>query len=120
MTDLLNLLADETLLSFLQGDPQESSLFLVTLGPKLPAFVRAAAAWLLDNVVGDVQFARLLRASKAKSVVEMQEWQHRKCVASLDQVVRHELTEDPAGTNTSSALASLYVPHLQLWVDASD
>ncbi|GJN89051.1 hypothetical protein Rhopal_002025-T1 [Rhodotorula paludigena] len=68
----------ETLLSFLQGDPQESSLFLVTLGPKLPAFVRAAAAWLLDNVVGDAQFARLLRASKAKSVIEMQEWQHRK------------------------------------------
>ena len=72
--------ADETLLSHLQGDPQESSLWLATVGPKLPSFVRSALAWLVDNVVGDVQFGRLLRASKGRSVKEMQEWQHRRCV----------------------------------------
>ncbi|GAA5848469.1 hypothetical protein JCM9279_006575 [Rhodotorula babjevae] len=68
----------ETLLSHLQGDPQESSLFLATIGPKLPSFVRTALAWLVDYVVGDVQFGRLLRASKGRSVKEMQEWQHRR------------------------------------------
>ncbi|KPV75250.1 uncharacterized protein RHOBADRAFT_26559 [Rhodotorula graminis WP1] len=68
----------ETLLSHLEGDPLESSLFLATIGPKLPWFVRSALAWLVDNVVGDIQFGRLLRASKGRSVKEMQEWQYRR------------------------------------------
>ncbi|GAA5903732.1 hypothetical protein JCM8208_006561 [Rhodotorula glutinis] len=68
----------EMLLSHLQGDPQESSLWLATVGPSLPWFVRSALAWLVDNVVGDIQFGRLLRASKGRSVKEMQEWQHKR------------------------------------------
>ncbi|GAA6027578.1 hypothetical protein JCM8097_007932 [Rhodosporidiobolus ruineniae] len=69
-----------TLLSGLLGDPQESSLWLVTVGPRLPAFVRSTLAWVLDAVVGDEKMARLLRASRGKSVTELQEWQHKRDV----------------------------------------
>ncbi|GAA6053096.1 hypothetical protein JCM3770_000382 [Rhodotorula araucariae] len=68
----------ETLLSHLLEDPREPSLFLVTIGPRLPAIVRATLAWLLESVVGDAKFARLIRASQGRSVREMQEWQHRR------------------------------------------
>lgn len=40
--------------------------------------MRSALAWLVDNVVGDVQFGRLLRASKGRTVKEMQKWQHKR------------------------------------------
>ncbi|GAA5885605.1 hypothetical protein JCM6882_007491 [Rhodosporidiobolus microsporus] len=69
-----------TLLSGLQGDPQESSLWLVTLGSRLPSLVRNTLAWLMENVVGDKILARLFRASRGKSVSELQEWQHRRDV----------------------------------------
>ncbi|KAI5475444.1 amidase family protein [Pseudohyphozyma bogoriensis] len=68
----------EILLSHLEGDPQESSMFLVTLGPSVPSFVRRIAAYFVENWVGDHAFARLLRASCYKSVNEMQGWQHKK------------------------------------------
>ncbi|BGP47804.1 hypothetical protein JCM10450v2_003669 [Rhodotorula kratochvilovae] len=70
--------SDETLLSHLLGDPRESSLFLATVGPRLPAFVRSTLAWLLESVLGDAKFARLMHASRGRSVREMQEWQHRR------------------------------------------
>ncbi|TEB29057.1 amidase [Coprinellus micaceus] len=60
----------KTLLSHLGPDKKESSLFLSTLGPKLPAFVRSFAGWAIESVVGDKIFADTLRASTAKSVGE--------------------------------------------------
>ncbi|GAA5970793.1 hypothetical protein JCM11641_004457 [Rhodosporidiobolus odoratus] len=68
----------ETLLSGLQGDPQESSLWLVTFGPRLPSFLRNAIAWIVESVLGDDKLARLLRVSRGKSVTELQEWQHKR------------------------------------------
>ncbi|GAA6007776.1 hypothetical protein JCM10207_004870 [Rhodosporidiobolus poonsookiae] len=67
-----------TLLAGLQGDPQESSLWLVTLGSRIPSPVRYALAWLIENVAGDEKLARLLRASRGKSVSELQEWQYKR------------------------------------------
>ncbi|GEM07545.1 amidase family protein [Rhodotorula toruloides] len=68
----------ETLLSFLRGDPVEPALWLVTIGPKLPAPLRWLLNWVCEKFLGDPKMARLMRASKGKSVVEVQEWQHRR------------------------------------------
>ncbi|GAA5925240.1 hypothetical protein JCM1841_004693 [Sporobolomyces salmonicolor] len=68
----------ETLLAGLRGDPQEASLWLVTLGPSLPSFVRTSLAWVVEHVVGDPVLARLFRASRRKSVTEMQAWQEKR------------------------------------------
>ncbi|KAJ8294955.1 Fatty acid amide hydrolase 1 [Rhodotorula toruloides] len=70
----------ETLLSFLRGDPAESALWLVTIGPKLPAPIRWFLNWVFESVMGDPKMARLMRASKGKSVVEVQQWQHKRDV----------------------------------------
>jgi hypothetical protein len=82
-TRIASCVADETLLSGLKGDPQESSLWLVSVGPSLPSFVRNTIAWLLETVAGDKSMARLLRASRGKSVTELQAWQHQRCVLSF-------------------------------------
>ncbi|BGP15819.1 hypothetical protein JCM10213_005697 [Rhodosporidiobolus nylandii] len=68
----------ETLLSGLLGDPQESSLWLVTVGPRLPSLLRRTIAWVAENVIGDEKLARLLRVSCGKSVTDLQEWQHKR------------------------------------------
>ncbi|KAJ2923905.1 hypothetical protein H1R20_g13191, partial [Candolleomyces eurysporus] len=60
----------KTLLSHLGPDKKEGALFLVTLGPRLPWFVRSIAGWVLESIVGDKIFASALRASRAKSVTE--------------------------------------------------
>ncbi|GAA5904507.1 uncharacterized protein JCM6883_006515 [Sporobolomyces salmoneus] len=68
----------EPLLANLMGDPQESSLFLVTIGPKLPWFLRSLLGYIAENWLGDDKMARLLRASRRKSALEMQAWQHKR------------------------------------------
>lgn len=68
----------EPLLENLLGDPQESSLFLVTIGPKLPWFLRSLLGYVAENVLGDDRMARLMRASRRKSATEMQEWQWKR------------------------------------------
>lgn len=70
--------ADEALLSNLKGDPQESSLWLVTLGVKLPWPVRSLATTLLAQLVGDEKMAAMVSASHVKSVTLTQEWSHRR------------------------------------------
>lgn len=60
------------------GDPQEKSLFLVTLGPKLPWFLRSFLAYVMEAWLGDDQMARLLRVSRRKSATEMQAWQWKR------------------------------------------
>jgi amidase len=59
-----------TLLSHLQGDPREPSLFLVTLGPRLPGFLRTFAGWVLERFIGDPIFGNLIKSSRTKSVTE--------------------------------------------------
>ncbi|KAL8292509.1 hypothetical protein RQP46_001121 [Phenoliferia psychrophenolica] len=68
----------ETLLSALRGDPIEPSLFLATLGPKLPWIIRVLASFLLRNVVGDGLMSRLIDASHYKTVTETQAWQKKR------------------------------------------
>ncbi|KAL1747940.1 amidase signature domain-containing protein [Schizophyllum fasciatum] len=60
----------ETLTSHIPPDPQDETLFLVTLGPKLGSFIRAIAGWAVANVLGDTFFANLLRLAHAKPVKE--------------------------------------------------
>jgi amidase len=66
------------LTSHLGPDPQEKSLFLVTVGPKLPGFVRSIACWIMDNVMGDSMFTTLVRASKYSSVREFNNYAEQK------------------------------------------
>ncbi|KAH7920402.1 amidase signature enzyme [Leucogyrophana mollusca] len=60
----------ERMLSNLQSDPKESSLFLSTLGPKLPGFVRHLMCWVAETFIGDSLFARIFRQARTKSVAE--------------------------------------------------
>lgn len=58
------------MLSHLDSDPMEDSLFLVTLGPRLPTFVRNLACWVAKTVLGDSLFARFFSLAREKSVSE--------------------------------------------------
>ncbi|KAH8111020.1 amidase signature enzyme [Phellopilus nigrolimitatus] len=60
----------KTLLDHLGPDPKESSLFLVTLGPKLPDFFRHFVSWVVRSFLGDEAFATCLRLSRIKSTKE--------------------------------------------------
>ncbi|GAA6062135.1 hypothetical protein JCM10212_003170 [Sporobolomyces blumeae] len=80
------------LLSGLSGDPQESSLFLVTLGPSLPSFIRSTIAWILGSWIGDEKLARVFRVARAKTVIEMQEWQDKRDAHNLK--FRKEMFQD--------------------------
>ncbi|KDQ61771.1 hypothetical protein JAAARDRAFT_31250 [Jaapia argillacea MUCL 33604] len=61
----------KTLLSHLGPDPQESALFLVTLGPKLFSFVRSVACWALSSVIGDTMFSNIVGEARVKPVREL-------------------------------------------------
>ena len=63
----------EALLANLHGDPQEASLFLTTLGVKLPGPVRKMAAGVV-GLMGDSLMAKFVGASRMKSVDESQKW----------------------------------------------
>jgi len=58
----------KTMLSHLGPDPKERSLFLVTLGPTIPSFLRKFAAWIIETILCDKLFAGTLRVSKSKPV----------------------------------------------------
>ncbi|KAF8733457.1 hypothetical protein AX14_003820 [Amanita brunnescens Koide BX004] len=56
----------KTMLSHLGPDPKEKALFLVSLGPNLPSFLRSFMAWLLEKFAGDKIFAEVLRNACVK------------------------------------------------------
>ncbi|EAU90351.1 amidase [Coprinopsis cinerea okayama7 len=60
----------KTMLSNLGPDKKEPALFLVTLGPKLPSFVRGFAAWVLETFMGDKTFSDTIRSARVKGVDE--------------------------------------------------
>ncbi|KAF9485469.1 amidase [Pholiota conissans] len=60
----------KTMLSHLGPDPKESALFLATLGPSIPGFIRNFAAWVIEKFVGDTLFASTVRSSRKKEVFE--------------------------------------------------
>lgn len=58
------------MLSHLDSDPMEDSLFLVTLGPRLPSLVRKLACWIVKTFLGDSLFPRFFSLAREKSVLE--------------------------------------------------
>lgn len=63
----------QALLSNLHGDPQEASLFLTTLGVKLPGPIRGLASSVV-GMMGDLLMGKFIAASRVKSVDETQKW----------------------------------------------
>ncbi|KAI0258706.1 amidase signature domain-containing protein [Gloeopeniophorella convolvens] len=88
----------DKLLSHLGPDKRESALFLVTLGPRLPDFVRVSAQWLIRTFIGDNTFASLLAHSYRKTVREYYDYVANKI--AFEQETRtslwgaHDLTLD--------------------------
>ncbi|KAG1738410.1 amidase signature domain-containing protein [Suillus paluster] len=58
------------MLSYLDSDPPESSLFLTTLGPRLPSFIRNLVSWIANTFMGDALMSRFFSLSREKSVLE--------------------------------------------------
>ncbi|KIJ14359.1 hypothetical protein PAXINDRAFT_169765 [Paxillus involutus ATCC 200175] len=66
------------MLSTLESDPRESSLFLSTLGPKLPGVVRNLIGWVARTFFGDDLFSDLFSLARSKSVSEFVEFTDRR------------------------------------------
>ncbi|KAF8270691.1 amidase signature domain-containing protein [Lactarius quietus] len=58
----------EKLTEHLGPDKKESALFLVTLGARLPGFVRITASWVIRTFFGDEKFATCLAQSHKTTV----------------------------------------------------
>lgn len=69
----------KTLVShLLPGEPRDPALFLTTLGPRLPGFVRKAGGWFAGSVMGDTSMGRLIKVSSIKSSREVFQWQDKR------------------------------------------
>ncbi|KAF8120361.1 amidase signature domain-containing protein [Boletus edulis] len=66
------------MLSTIKPDPKETSLFLSTLGPKLPGFVRLFIAWAAHTFYHDKPFHDLFSLARSKSVSEFVEYTDRR------------------------------------------
>ncbi|MBW0481665.1 hypothetical protein O181_021380 [Austropuccinia psidii MF-1] len=82
----------ETILSQVGSEPLDRSLFLTTLGAKLPNWFKWIACLILKNLWNDGTMASLLAASGVKSTKELQEWRVRKDAYCL--MVRSYLWEE--------------------------
>jgi len=68
----------KTLHSHLGPDPQESSLFLVTLGPSLPGLLRNFVTWMAESFFSDSLFAATMRMSRVKPFREVMKLVHQR------------------------------------------
>ncbi|KAJ3996839.1 amidase signature domain-containing protein [Lentinula boryana] len=59
-------------------DPMEPSLILPVYGSRIPSFLRRFGAWFAESILGDSLFAKFIRASRIKSVFEMNGWAERR------------------------------------------
>ncbi|EJU03543.1 amidase signature enzyme [Dacryopinax primogenitus] len=66
------------LTSHLGPDPQDPSMFLVLLGPKIPAIIRTMSCFVLRRFLRDQKFAALVQALRVKSVRDFNRWVHRR------------------------------------------
>ncbi|CAE6484084.1 unnamed protein product [Rhizoctonia solani] len=96
MAELLKLFVEisaadgyKTMLSHLESDKQEPALFLVTLGPRLPAFVRALSGLLVRLFVNDATFTRVFGASRPRSVTEL--WASSAARLAADNALQNYL-----------------------------
>ncbi|KAG2348084.1 amidase signature enzyme [Suillus weaverae] len=70
-TSPLNASAMEVFLGLASSDGYKKMLlFLVTLGPRLPSFVRNLTCWIVKTVLGDSLFSRFFSLAREKSVSE--------------------------------------------------
>ncbi|KAG2365325.1 amidase signature domain-containing protein [Suillus spraguei] len=70
-TSPLNASAMEVFLGLASSDGHKKMLlFLVTLGPRLPSFVRKLACWIAKTFLGDSLFPRFFSLAREKSVLE--------------------------------------------------
>ncbi|KAG9029896.1 hypothetical protein FS837_003439, partial [Tulasnella sp. UAMH 9824] len=60
----------KTLTSHIGPDPRDRTLFLVTLGSKIPFFIRAFACWAARTFKGDEAWATLFSTSHPRNVSE--------------------------------------------------
>ncbi|KAG7093651.1 hypothetical protein E1B28_007313 [Marasmius oreades] len=58
------------LTSHLGSDPMEKTIYLPVYGSRLPGFIRAFAAWVLESILGDSTYVNLLRAARIKTFGE--------------------------------------------------
>lgn len=86
----------KALLANLHGDPQDPSLFLTTLGVKIPGPIRGIASTLVN--FADPIMSRLISASKVKSVDDTQKWLH------LRDLFVEEFRRDVWGTRGFDAI----------------
>ncbi|KAI8456482.1 amidase signature domain-containing protein [Phakopsora pachyrhizi] len=68
----------QSLLSNLGNDIMELSLFLTTIGPNLPSFLRWTIKFLIKNLVKDEVMSKLIEISRKKSIYEIYQLRARK------------------------------------------
>lgn len=85
----------KTMMSSLESDKQEPALFLVTLGPRLPAFVRAITSLIVKLFVSDVSFSTVFSASRPRSVSEL--WAASAARMSANDALQRHLWAQTAG-----------------------
>jgi hypothetical protein len=87
----------------LQGDPlgksawrcnvlkgqQDASLYLAIYPPRIPRWLRITLSWIIENVIGDAQFAALARDARPKSIAEL--YQVNVARKDLDRRLRTEI-----------------------------
>ncbi|KZV92352.1 amidase signature enzyme [Exidia glandulosa HHB12029] len=72
-----------TMLKPLASDPQMDELFLITLGPKLPGFIRSVVGWLVSKLLGDEHFRDNIMASRKRDVAGLY-----KLIAARDEYTK--------------------------------
>ncbi|CAH7688071.1 amidase signature domain-containing protein [Phakopsora pachyrhizi] len=82
----------QSLLSNLGNDIMELSLFLTTIGPNLPSFLRWTIKFLIKNLVKDEVMSKLIEISRKKSIYEIYQLRARK--DAYCQKVRSYLWEE--------------------------
>lgn len=99
----------ETMMSHLGPDKREPALFITTLGPRLPGFVRTAASWVIRTFVGDSKFASFLTHSYKKTVRQFYEYVADK--AAFERQTRAALWSAPLDAIIAPVQSMPALPH---------
>ncbi|KAG8888239.1 hypothetical protein FRB99_004140, partial [Tulasnella sp. 403] len=81
----------ETLTSHIGPDPKDPTLFLVTLGSRIPTFVRNGIIWAARTFLHDNIFSTLMGSSRGKSVKEF--WAETKARDNYNELFFKEVWE---------------------------
>ncbi|EJD42148.1 amidase signature enzyme [Auricularia subglabra TFB-10046 SS5] len=61
----------ETIMDPIGSDPTEKELFLITLGPRVPGFVRWLVGWAVEKIFGDSYFRADIQSSRKRNAKEL-------------------------------------------------